>query len=174
MMLTAFTQKTWLLTSSGLNHPPANLLYFQSPFILTAFCTCLSFFNILALSFKSSLWADSLKSTDATRREFPQAPPIHPHWSTPVQQPVLPLLHCMNDRSASPRPTSSLMHRTCHLTPYQRDSSSNSPIFFALSVFSLLCNDSHQHQKDVSLWWGEFLFVIFPSLSYAPLLSSHL
>ena len=84
-MLTAFTQKTWLLTSSGLNHPPANLLYFQSPFTLTAFCTCLSFLNILALSFKSPLWADSLKSTDATRREFPQAPPIHSHWSTSVQ-----------------------------------------------------------------------------------------
>lgn len=85
MMLTAFTQKTWLLTSSGLNHPPANLLYFQSPFTLTAFCTCLSLLNILALSFKSPLWADSLKSTDATRREFPQAPPIPSHWSTSVQ-----------------------------------------------------------------------------------------
>ena len=40
------------------------------------------------------------------------------------------------------------------ISPHIRDSSSNFSIFFALSVFSLLRNDSHQNQKDASLWPG--------------------
>ena len=57
---------------------------------------------------------------DATRREFPQAPPVHPHWSTPVQTTCTCPSSLHEWQVGDPRPASSLMHWTCHLTPYQR------------------------------------------------------
>lgn len=163
-MLTAFTQKTWLLTSSGLNHPPANLLYFQDPFLLTALCTCLSLLNILALSFKSPLWADSLKSTGATRREFPQAPPIHSHWSTSVQTTCTSPSSLYEWQVCEPKANFLPFTRPA-ISPHIRDSSCNFSIFFALSVFN--CAMILIRIKSALVAKREISLCDFPPLNYA-------